>query len=227
MDFQKEREGREILEQDFLWILERSRREALAARSGVCALGCLGLFGERPLAQTSASASAAVCRWGRWGAAGPPRARALQGPGSRPSHTGKAAGGRGFLRAPALGDCGVVADGAGRLRPQADCRARRPSRFGEGCGQGSGPWLPSAAAQPCGLSGLRRETSSLTGLCFPAQRRAGPAGATSPPRASAGLATALTSPHPPAAGGPQAPASVRSQPAPPSKPRSSARQGPP
>ena len=125
-----------------------------------------------------------------------PRANALPGPGRAAPRTRTAAGGRGFLRAPALGDCGIVADGAGRRRPRADCRVRRRGPFEEGGAEGSGPRLPSAAAQPCGLFGLRRTTSSLTGLCFPARRRAGPAGTTSPLRAFAGLAAAPTSPRP-------------------------------
>lgn len=196
MDFQKERVGREILEQDLLWTLERSRRQALPACGGACALGCLGLFREKPLAQTNASASAAMFWLGRRGVVVPRAQTHCPGPGARPPRTRTAAGGRGFLRAPALGDCGIVADGAGRRRPRADCRVRRRGPFEEGGAEGSGLRLPSAAAQPCGLFGLRRTTSSLTGLCFPARRRAGPAGTTSPLRAFAGLAAAPTSPRP-------------------------------
>ena len=58
---------------------------------GACALGCLGLFGERALAQTSASASGAVGWLGGWGAAGPPSARALPVLGARPPRTRRAA----------------------------------------------------------------------------------------------------------------------------------------
>lgn len=101
-----------------------------------------------------------------------------------------------------------MADGVGRRRPRVRLHSLKTQRV-RGKGR-PGKW-PSASvgrSSALRLSRLRRQKSSLTGLCFPARRRAGPAGRTSPLRASAGLATALTSPRPPAAGEPRTPASV-------------------
>lgn len=127
------------------------------------------------------------------------RASALRGPGTLPpAPAHRDGGGR---AGPASCSCARGIVGSWRTEPgvggpEADGRAGRPGRCGEAGAGGTGPRLPSVTAQLRGLLRLRR-TPSLTALCLPAARCAGPGdGATSPPGACAGLATPLTSPVP-------------------------------
>lgn len=228
MDFQKERAGREILEQDLLCTLERSRRETPAARSGACALGCLGLFGERPLAQTSASASAPCARGAGGELPGSARTRTA-GPGRAASAHRD---GGGWAGLPACPCARGLWDSGGRSRASEAPSGLQSPEIQPVWGKGRpGRW----ASASVGRCSAPRPVRTAQGSVFPdrpllsraAPGRPGPAGATSPPRASVGLATALTSPRSPAAGGPRTSASVRSQPAPPPEARGSARRGPP
>lgn len=94
------------------------------------------------------------------------------------------------------GNCGIVADGFGRRSLGSRLQSRETLPLGGRCGGGSGPRVPSTAAQLRGLLGLRRRTSSPTGLDFAAGRWTWDTREAHPLRASAGLETPLTSPSP-------------------------------
>lgn len=154
-----------------------SQRNAASVCSGACASGGPGLLRERPLAQTGASGFAAeLLRLGvalrGWSGAHAhcrARARGLHTPAQR------VAGGRaGPPACPRTrGIVGYWRTEPGGGGPEADCKGPGPRRFGEGGGGGSGPRLPSAVAQHCGLLGPRSRTPFLTSPCFLAGRRAG------------------------------------------------------
>lgn len=194
-------EEKQTLEQDFLWVLELSRREYRVC-SSACALGCQGLFGKRPLAPTGASALRRRCsRWAGWREAGPhvrahaycwTRARGLRAP-RRPREGGVSGV---PLR---WGDCGIVADGAGRRRAWSRLQNRETLPVWVRGGGESGPRirrppLSTAACSNC------EEAVFPPGLGFAAGRYPGRPGRL-PCRgpARAGRETPLTSRGPRAA----------------------------
>lgn len=236
MDFQKERVGREILEQDFLWTLERTRRETLPGVQRRLRIGLSGFIrGET----VGANRRKRICGGGVLAGRGrerqsPSRTRTA-GSGRAASadlRTETAAGGRGLLRAPALGG---LWDSGGRSR--ASEALKRTAKPGDRAGLGKGRWRKWASASVGRCSALRPVRTEKEDI-FPDRRllsrgalgRAAVPGATSPLTACVGLATPLASPAPGRGWRPprrRAPDPPLSRPAPTPESWNSAREAPP